>query len=162
MWLALLPLLLAEPATQVLRVEVVTTQANPDLRVELRTTWLGEDRVLVLTDDGSAPGDTPADGLYVGTWRGAPVRMLPIQIVVTGGQLVDAEVYAGLERVNQPEDRLAYALSFGDNPRAQRVIAPYLVRDLDVRESSWVAASIGWAALAFLYVAWLAGRAVRR
>ncbi|MCB9761482.1 MAG: hypothetical protein H6739_16685 [Alphaproteobacteria bacterium] len=153
------PLLLATALADEVRIEIATAQANPEVRLEVRTTWLGEDRTLVLRDDGSSPGDVPADGLYVGAWTGDPVRVLPIRILATGGALSEAEVYAGLERIHQPADRLAYALAFGDNPRAQRVVAPYLVRTLDARESSWVTASLGWAGLLFLYVVWLVGRA---
>lgn len=155
MWLLLL---IAAAPPQTLRVVVATTVPRPGLVVEVRTTWLGEERKMRLTDDGSQPGDVAMDGLYSGVWTGEAVRMLPIQLVQPSDSS-DWVLYEGLERVYQPSDTLSYALTSDSPPRALRVVAPYVAQRVEMRETSWVAASIGWAALVFVYVAWLVGRA---
>ncbi len=150
----------AEPleATQEVRLEVATTRAFPGLEIEAHTTWLGEARVLPLHDDGQLAGDVPGDGVYVGIWTGAPVRVLAIQLQVATDAHSPFEAYGGLERIVQPTDRLAWALEMDETPTARRVAAPLLSRPTEARELSGVAASLGWACLAFLYVAWLVGR----
>lgn len=145
---------------QTVRLQVATLRNLPTLQVTAETTWLGEERVVQLLDDGSAPGDSPGDGVYVGEWTGAPVRALPIRLLVQAPGQPRFEVYTGLERVMQPEDRLSFALELGDAPRAQRVAAPYLARARDSREVSWVAASLGWGVLVFAWLAWMLGRAL--
>lgn len=156
MVLLLLSALAAEP--QVVRFEVAAPGHAPALGLRVETTWLGEERALTLRDDGSTPGDAPGDGVFVGELSGEPVRALPVRLVLEGGGHRGVEVYAGLERVFQPADRLAWALSLGDAPVATRVAAPYLARSGDSREVAWVAASIGWVCLLLGYVAWLLGR----
>ena len=155
MWLALL---LAAAPPQALRVTVASATAGPGVTIEVRTTWLGEPRTMVLTDDGSQPGDTPADGVYAGEWTGDAVRILPITLVQRGdsGEVI---LYDGLERVYQPADTLSFSLTADDPPRAERVVAPYVARRVEARETARVAASVGWAILVFVYAAWLVGRA---
>jgi|GEM_PF-1963102 len=146
-------------SAQGVRLEVATARGFPGLRIHAHTTWLGEARSLELRDDGQQPGDVAGDGLYVGAWRGAPVRVLPIRLVVASDAHPEFEAYGGLERVVQPADRLTWALDLDESPAARRVAAPMLSRPMEARELSGVAASLGWACLAFLYVAWLVGRA---
>jgi hypothetical protein len=144
---------------QAVRLEVATARGFPGLQIEAHTTWLGVERTLQLHDDGQVPGDVPGDGLYVGTWMGDAVRVLPIRLVVSSDAHAPFEAYGGLERIVQPVDRLAWALDLDETPTARRVAAPLLARPMEARELSGVAASLGWACLAFLYVAWLVGRA---
>jgi len=146
------------PPDQKVRLEVATLGTFPGLSVEAHTTWLGEERTLTLRDDGVIPGDVPGDGLFVGTWRGAPVRVLPVTLVVGSEVHAPFEAYAGLERITQPQDRLSWALDLDETPTARRVAAPLLARPMEARELSGVAASLGWMCLALLYVAWLVGR----
>ncbi len=151
--------LAASPETaQTVRLEVATARGFPGLHIEASTTWLGEERTTVLLDDGSQPGDVPGDGLFVSTWSGAPVRVLPVRLTVSSDAHPPFEAYGGLERIVQPADRLAWALDIDETPTARRVAAPLLARPMEARELSGVAASLGWACLAFLYVVWLIGR----
>lgn len=150
----------AEPpgASQSVRLEVATARGFPGLSIAAHTTWLGEERSVTLRDDGQLPGDVPGDGLYVGHWQGEPVRVLAIRLIVSSDAHEPFEAYGGLERVFQPQDRLSWALDLDETPSARRVAAPLQARPMEARELSGVAASLGWACLAFLYVGWLVGR----
>lgn len=121
------------------------------------TTWLGEDRRLALRDDGSAPGDAPGDGVYVGEWSGAPVRVLPVRVGYdAGGASTTAALYN--EVLGDGPVELSYALALGDEPSVRRVARAGSMRAAEVSDLVRVAAALGWTGLVLGWVAWLVGR----
>ncbi len=152
-------------ALQKVRVEVVGGVEGESVRIYADTTWLGEDRSLALTDDGSTPGDTPHDGVVSGEWTGAPVRVLPIRLTYApsgadGEEETRVDIAAFLEPVDVSEDRLVYAIDWGAPPTARRVAAALPPRAMNVADTAGVAAALGWTGLVLAYVAWLVRRAV--
>lgn len=146
-----------EAAAQTVRIEVVARDLPEGVRLVAETTWLGEDRTSSLVDDGTAPLDRPGDGVYVTSWSGDPVRILPVWIVA-----VDADgerTLAGFDEVIAAEDdRLVYALSWTTPPQVRRVAAALPARAMEVADTAVIAASLGWCGLVMAAVAWLARR----
>lgn len=142
------------------RLEVATLAAVPGLAIAAETQWLGEARRVALVDDGAAPGDVAGDGVYVAELRGAPIRALPVRLVVTTDAAAEQEAYAGLEPVDAAGDRLAWALELGARPTARRVVAPLPLASASAADLNYLGALVGWAAFALLYVAILVRRAL--
>lgn len=160
---ALTPLLHAAPQT--IRLEVGTIVTEPMLTVRLEAVWLGEERSVTLTDDGSVAGDVAGDGIWLGELSGEPVSMLPLTIVVErdrGPEKEIIEAWAGNESIALDTDRLTWALELGDSPRAYRVAGATTARVASAREAAAVTAPIAWACFLLIYVAWLVERALRK
>jgi len=147
----------ASAAPLTVRLAVSSLTGTEDLTLRAFARWGSEDRQLVLTDDGSTPGDLPQDGIWVGVWTGPPVDALHLRLVLERTAQPPLEVYQGLERVRGPEDRLTWSLDLGSAtgqpPAATRISAPYMARRLPETDATSMAASIGW--LGFLGI-WLA------
>ncbi len=126
------------------------------------TTWLGEDRTVVLTDDGSVAGDLVGDGVFSGHWSGATVRVLPVRLSVRSstGSLTTIGVYN--EVLGSGETDLAYAVELGTPQSARRVALAGSSRAAEVSDLVRVSAGVGWAGLVLAYVAWLVGRTPAR
>lgn len=153
---ALLWLTLAANAQQTLRVEVL---APPELGVgalRVRTQWLGQpiDQAL------EGPAERTSDaGVWTAELGGEPLRVAALEVV---GEWAGAPVtlWAGTLALVPPEDTLSLRVEPGQPPQAQRVVA-LPARGLRERAGARaLAASLGWAGLVFLYVAWLVGRAL--
>jgi len=147
----------AGEAPLTVRLAVSSLTGTEDLTLRAFARWGDEDRQLVLTDDGSTPGDLPQDGIWVGLWTGPTVDALHMRLVLERTAQPPLEVYQGLERVRGPEDRLSWALDLGATtgqlPEATRISAPYIARRLPETDATSMAASVGW--LGFLGI-WLA------
>jgi len=112
-----------------------------------------------LVDDGSAPGDVPADGLYVAQLSGDAVRMLALRLVVASPGEADTVAWEGVEDIRAEGDRLSFrAVPDG---RFQRVAGVAYARDPVHYEAASALAAAGWALVAFAYVAWLARERLR-
>lgn len=124
---------------------------TPDARIEVGVTWLGEERTLVLTDDGSTPGDAPGDGVRVGSTAGDAVRLLPVRVRVDG-----AQVWDGLEPLVLGENRVAFTIERSPAPWARRVVTAASSQAGEANRMAGRAAALGWMALVLGFVAWLA------
>lgn len=158
-----------EPTTVRLGVSNLTGTEELTLRALAR--WGDEDLQIELTDDGSTPGDLPSDGIWVGVLTGPPVDAVHLRLVLERTAQPPVEVYAGLEDIRAPEDRLSWSLDLGlqsgEAPRATRISAPYIARRLDEVDARSAVASYGWllvlgAWLSWLGEGWLRRRAARR
>jgi hypothetical protein len=163
--LLLAMLLSAAPALaaseQAVRFEVVSVGAFPALRLTVTTRWLGADRAVDLRDDGVAPDRLAGDHHYTGELVGEPVRALPVRISGTADGIAPFVAYSSIEKVAAEGDHLTWSLDLGDPPDARRVALAQLTRSVMASEMSWVAATIGWANFALIYVAWLGQRWLR-
>ncbi len=147
-------------APHVVRFEVGAPAADPQTRVHVTATWLGEERTVELVDNGTAPGDVAGDGVWVGQLSGEPVSLLPLEMwVQRGGDRTEA--WAGVEPVAQGEDRLTWALDLSGEPRATRVSAPATARRARASEAADAMAPVAWACFVLIYVAWLVERSLR-
>ena len=152
---------LAAPA-QVVRLELVAADRPAGLVVTAETTWLGEERRLLLKDDGLPPDERPEDGVFTGEWSGEAPRQLALRLYAEGPGRPRAQIAASNETLALGEDRLVWVL---DGPRARRTAAALPGRTMDIAEAAGVAASVGWMVLAFVFVAFLilqSGREGRR
>ena len=149
---------------QSLRLVVHTLAAPPDLVVEAEYTWLGEERSQRLRDDGVDPDEAAGDGVFTGSWTGAPVRMLPVRLLVSrevaevvqpvvGAPVpqvavaVPVEAYAGIEVLSLDDDELAWSLELDAPPRARRVPVARSSRQVAFLELVGVGGSLLWAVL---------------
>ncbi len=148
-------------AEQAVRFEVVSIGAFPALRLSVTARWLGEDRAVDLRDDGVAPDRLAGDHHYTGELVGEPVRALPVRISGTADGIAPFVAYTSIEKVAAEGDHLTWSLDLGDPPDARRVALAQLTRSVMASEMSWVAATIGWANFALIYVAWLGQRWLR-
>jgi len=141
----------------------IVVQLDPSLigsTVRVSTTWLGEDRAMDLVDTGPGSGGDPADGLYVGDWSGAPVRVLPVRLTLQApdGTLTPIALYN--EALDAEAHELAYAVRGGDTPSVRRVATAGSSRAAEIADLSSTAAALGWTGLVLGWVAWLVGRSV--
>ena len=60
---------------------------------------LGQTRLILLKDDGSASGDTPYDGVYVGEGQGPFAHLVGLRLLVAVPGSTLQVVYEGLERI---------------------------------------------------------------
>ncbi len=129
-------------------------------KVRVSTTWLGEDRAMDLVDTGPGSGGDPEDGLYVGDWSGAPVRVLPVRLTLQApdGTLTPIALYN--EALDAETHELAYAIAGGDTPSVRRVATAGSSRAAEIADLSSTAAALGWTGLVLGWVAWLVGRSV--
>ena len=129
------------------------------------TTWLGEDRTLVLVDDGSVTGDKAGDKVYIGRWEGEVVRILPVRLGLRASTGETTTLAAFNEALGMGEHDLAYTVAAGTAPGSppvvRRVAAAWSSRSAEAADLARVGAAIGWTALVLGYVAWLVGRAPR-
>lgn len=156
-----LPRPAAAAAPQTVRFEVVTPGTFPALRLAVTTRWLGEERTAPLLDDGQAPDAVAGDHHYTAELAGEPVRALPVRITGTADGIAPFQAYASVEQVSAGGDHLTWSLDLGDPPNARRVALARLTRGVMASEMTWVAASLGWANFALIYVAWLGQRWLR-
>lgn len=164
-----------DPAEQRLLLEVHTLAAPPDLVVEARCTWLGEERRTALRDDGQAPDEHAGDGVFTGAWSGGPVRMLPVRLLVSrasaeapqpevgpappaGAAAVPVEAYAGVEILSLDDTGLAWSLELDAPPRARRVPVARSSRQVAFLEATEVGASLLWALFVVVLVLGLVRR----
>ncbi len=130
-----------------------------DTRVFVETTWLGEDRRVPLVDDGSVPGDAPADALYVARLEGEAVRLLAVRLVVAPPGEPEHVAWEGVEDIRAEGDRLSFREAPGE--RFQRVAGVAYARDPVHYEAASALAAAGWALVVFVYVAWLVRERLR-
>lgn len=153
---------------QSLLLEVHTLSAPPDLEVLAECTWLGEERRTPLRDDGLPPDAVAGDGIFTAAWTGAPVRMLPVRLLVTRAaeappepevgaapvlvEAVPVEAYAGIEVLSLDDAGLAWSLELDAPPRARRVPVAASSREVAFLEAAQVGASLLWALLVVVIV----------
>ena len=116
-------------AAQTVRLEVASAWSPRGLHLYAETTWLGEDRTVELTNDGTAPGDRAGDNVWTATWEGEPVRMLPIRILAEADGFERREIGAGMEVVSVDDDRLGWVVEDSATPRARRSALAWPGRD---------------------------------
>ena len=128
-----------------LRVAVSSDRVVPGRVVELEADWLGVARQLSLRDEGAGE-DVPADGIFVGEWRGERPSLLPIRAAVRDPGVAEAKlVWSGVFRPLGAEDQLHLRLIEGpDGLSAASTLATPLGQRADAREASWTAAGFGW------------------
>jgi len=157
LWCLLLVLVsrVASAEEDVVRV-FIDVSASPDSRVEVRATWLGEERRLPLQDVSGL-------GMVSGILRGPPLRLLPVSIwlLEPGGA---QQIYASLEVLGDGGGDLVYSLGQGDDRRAHRisVALPGGARQIAGYEATIILLSLTWACAVLGLVLWLTGRAVKR
>ncbi len=164
-----------DPTEQQLLLQVHTLAAPPSLVVEAESTWLGEELRTPLLDDGLSPDEVAGDGVFTALWVGAPVRMLPVRLLVSsaveevqqpevGAPIpqvqaeVPVEAYAGIEVLSLDDRSLAWSLELDDPPRARRVPVPRSSRQVAFLEMGQVGASVLWAAFVMAVVVGLVRR----
>ncbi len=147
---------------QAVQLSVQVHGAPPGTEFLASTTWLGEDRTVVLTDDGAVVGDLVGDGVYSARWSGAAVRVLPVRLTARSstGSLMTIGVYN--EVLGLGETDLAYAVEMGSPQSVRRVALTGSSRAAEVSDLVRVGAGVGWAGLVLAYVAWLVGRTPAR
>lgn len=147
------------------RVQVQFPEVPAGAQPVAMTTWLGEDRTLVLVDDGSVSGDKAGDKVFVGGWEGDVVRVLPVRLGLRASTGETATLAAFNEALGEGETDLSYAVAPphapGSAPVVRRVAAAWSSRSAEAADLARVGAAIGWTALVLGYVAWLVGRAPR-
>ncbi|MSQ00293.1 MAG: hypothetical protein EXR71_00185 [Myxococcales bacterium] len=126
------------------------------------TTWLGEDRTLRLTDDGSVAGDLVGDDVYAGHWSGSAVRVLPVRLTARSSTGAVTTLGVFNEVLGIGETELAYAVEMGTPHSVRRVALGGSSRAAEVSDLVRVSAGIGWAGVVLAYVAWLVGRTPAR
>lgn len=144
------------------QIEVVTAGSGPPLALVAEGQWLGETRTVPMKDDGSQPGDIAGDGVYVAHMTGDTLRFLPLRILdLAGGKRM--EVASEVAALEQPGGMLVYELTAtGAVLHAQRTAAPWLGQPRVSHERERIDIAGAWMVLAFLVVAFLAGRSGRR
>ncbi|MDP2307782.1 MAG: hypothetical protein Q8P18_17285 [Pseudomonadota bacterium] len=151
----------AAPSTQAVRFEVVSGGSFPALHLSLTARWLGVDRTVELRDDGVAPDPLAGDHHFTAELVGEPVRALPVRITGTADGIAPFVAYASIEKVSAEGDHLTWSLDLDDPPNARRVALAQLTRSVMASDMTWVAATLGWANFALVYVAWLGQRWLR-
>lgn len=137
-----------------LQLQVSNLSDNPTLRIQAEVQWLGETRMMVLSDDGSQLGDLPQDNIWVGWMSGEAVRLLPLRMWVTAGAAPPVEVWAGIEATDGHDSQFVYMLSAnGGVLHADRVAAPWLGQPRISNESERIAINGAWMLLTFAVVA---------
>lgn len=139
-------------------IEVAAAWQPAGLRLEVETVWLGQERLLVLSDDGSVPGDHPGDGVYSGLLMGAPARILPVHLFVTAQGLPRTEIAAVDAALGLGESRLVWALETDGHPIARPVALALPPPHMEIVEPVAQFAAFGWVGLVFAYVTWLVQR----
>ena len=124
--------------------------------VEVRATWLGEERVLKLEDP-------TGQGVYVGHLRGEPVRLLPVSVWARQPGFRHAvEVWAGIEVLEDGGGEVAWAYRDEGAPRAERLTRS-MVGGPAVKaaeEGMFLAGALAWDVVMLLLV--LGGLLLRR
>jgi len=143
---------------QVLQLEVHALSASTTLVVEAESTWLGEERRTRLRDDGEAADEAAGDGVFSAAWAGAPVRMLPVRLLVTRQDGEEIEAYAGIEVLSLDDHALRWSLELDDPPRARRVPVAASSRQVAWLELRQVGGSLLWAMGVMGVVGWLVRR----
>ena len=159
----MLPLLLslssAHADEQRITIEVATRWRPPGQTIHAELIWLGEDRTATLCDNGTCDGDIAGDHIWVARQSGDRIRTLPVRLFVSTPQLGRTVVLERVEVITAVDQRLSYALEFdGLTPTARRVAIPAPPRGVEMNQVAQLAAWMGWAGLAFLYISWLVGR----
>ncbi len=140
---------LADAPAHTVRIEVELGRALQARELRVAARWLGEDRALVLRDDGALPDyDIAGDGIFVGELQGEPLLLLPLEITAPS-----AAPWRGVVRLFGPEDSLRFGLSA--DGRLERSLARPAGALADP-ELPRLVAGYGWAALVLLYVFLLA------
>lgn len=151
--LPLLTLLLAPPALagpQRLLVQVTVPADLPTGSLSAEITRLGQTTRLALTDDGTAAGDVPGDGVYTGWLTGDAATLS--QVVLRDG---DTVLYAGTDVTTRAGvDRVGFSLrAAGDRIEAVRAPASLPGAPGQLGAQAGRVAAFGWGAFALLYVA---------
>lgn len=129
---------------------------GPVLHLEAKVRWLGEDRTIVLRDDGGTRGDAPRDSIWIGCLQGDAVRLLPVtlELGLDGG--AGTEVWSAVEPLEVGDNRLVYLLQEQAGVvRAERVAAPLTGQPRPDHESDRVTLTAAWTVLVFLIVVYL-------
>ena len=142
---------LADAPAHTVRIEVELGRALHPRQVTVLVKWLGEDRALVLRDDGVIRDrDIAGDGVFVGELRGDPTLLLPLEISAPAPVIAP---WRGVVRLFGPEDTLRFVAS--PEGHLARALARPAGALLDP-ELPPLVAGFGWAALVLLYVGLLA------
>lgn len=148
-----------DPVTVRIRVHAPDVPATG--RLVARTTWLGEDLAIRLTDDGTTRGDRPNDGVYVGWTSGDTVRVLPLELVLESADGTPTSLAGFNEPLDDGANDLAYAVTFAPQLSVRRVAAAWSSRTAETADLAVAGASLGWTGLVLAYVGWLVARPVR-
>jgi hypothetical protein len=150
----------APPGPQTVRIEIVNTEAENVAEITAVATWLGQERMVMLADDGIPPDAVETDEVWTAEWTGDPVRMLPVRIQAVcgtraGGQSV--EVFAGIERLHAGDNVVSYRLSEDCTAPATRI--PSVKSDSRQAKHRTLAAHSAWLILGLVAVAFAVPRA---
>jgi hypothetical protein len=149
----------SEPAEQTVLIEVMHSEGENLSGLTAVATWLGRERMVVLTDDGAAPDMLPADEIWTAQWSGPPLHLLPVRVEAQCGDAEErksAEIYAGLERLHGGDNLISLMITKDCDAPAVRV--PSAADQTDNAELKRLGAHAGWLVLGLLGVVWAAGR----
>ncbi len=146
---ALLAALSASAASQRLLFQVQVPAGTATTALAVEVSRLGTTQTVRLTDDGSAPGDVPGDGVHTGWLDGSHATLS--QVVLRDGEAV---LYAGTDVTTRTGvDRVGFALrTVGDRVEAIRAPASLPGAPGRLGTGAGRVAAYGWGALALLYV----------
>lgn len=116
------------------------------------TTWLGQARRTLLSNNGGVPADLPGDGLLATSWTGKPVRTLGIRIVAVHSDGTSTVAWSGIPDMLGDHDRFAFAVGSYDPLRLERIAATPLGSDAPSSAIEGSLAGAAWGALVFGYV----------
>jgi hypothetical protein len=145
----LLGSLSASAADQRLLFQVVVPAGVPTTGLAVEVRRLGTTQTVLLTDDGTSPGDVPGDGVHTG-WLDGRHAVLS-QVVLRDGATV---LYAGTDITTRTGvDRVGFALrTVGDRVEAIRAPASLPGAPGRLGAEAGRVAALGWGTLALFYV----------
>jgi hypothetical protein len=127
-----------------------------DVRVEMDR--LGDQKTVVLRDDGFDPSDFGHDGVFVGRDEGPYARYVNVRVLATGDRR-DELLYSGVLRTSDTRlVRLAFETKrLESGLTAFRSTSAYPGESFSVEEGLPLIAAFGWGMFALFYVMGLAG-----